>query len=926
MKCVFNFNEYKCNWVCISITAVTLLVLFSVAQQAKAQPIIEKGIINLREYNFRTQDPVMLDGNWEFYWRELLTSDELKAKEVKNYRSFTQLWNSGLEPSGYATYRLTILLPKSYPSLSLEIPDFYSSYKLYCNGKLIAQNGRVATSKKNYIPKWIPQTILFDVNKSDEVELILHIANFHHQRGGASQSIILGESTKLAQSRENKLAYAYILTGTLLMGGFFFLGLYLFGKHEKAILYFAIFCLVYSYRIIGFGIYPLHYLLPEIPWVLTLRLEYITLFLSGLFFGIYTLHLYPKETSRRLIEILSWISIVFVTAAILLPPALFTKLVLPYFIILITYIIYAFWIYVRAVVNKRDGAQFALASTGVVFFVFLYEMMVYLGFFTSSLLFNALGYIFFFFFQSLVLSYRFAISLKRATSKAEAASKAKSQFLSTMSHEIRTPLNAVIGLSELLKDTSLNAKQTDFINTIKLSGENLLSIINNILDYSKIESSKIEIDESEFEAREIIENALEVVAPLNVNSALELIYDIDDSVSSSIISDSVKLQQILINLINNAIKFTEKGEIFLQISMQDDQEKENAAKLVVSVKDTGIGISEKDMQKLFQSFSQVDASTTRKYGGTGLGLTISKRLIEALGGTIEVHSEPEKGTTFKFFIKVKKGTSIKKAYHSSALEGKKVLVIDDNTTNLKIIHHQSKQQKLDLVTSTDPNYIINNLEKLGNFDFIILDMQMPEQDGVDLAKKIRSKWSKDKLPLVLMSSIYALNSKHHKDLFNLHLSKPVKQSQLFRELEKLFVRDVHTTHSDPVETQEEVKPLKILVAEDNIFNQKVAFRLLEKLGYNPVIVENGLEAFNMVVKGSYDLIFMDVEMPVMDGIEATKKIMEETNNPIPIIAMTANAMPEDKKRCMDAGMNDFVPKPITIHLLKEAIERWAPES
>lgn len=890
-----------------------------------AQPNAQKGVIDLQNFNFNDEEVVSLGGEWEFYWEKLLINSEF-SNEKPSFNDFLIDWGSKYSSFGFATYRLVILLPEEPSNFSLQIPIFYSSYKLFANGTLIASNGTVGTSKEQYAPKWIPQNISLEVTDTTSVELVLHISNFKHSRGGAYQPILLGKSKVIAKKREGELAYTYLLTGVLLITSFFFLGLYVFGKREKAILFFSIFCFTYSYRIIGLGLYPLNFLFPDLPWVFTLKLEYITLFLSGLIFGVYTLNLYPRETSKLLIKIFSSLSSIFVIAAITLPAYWFTQLVLPYFIILIAYILYAFWVYVKAFLNKREGAGFALASTGIVFIVFLYEMMVHFGFLNELPSFNFLGYLFFFSLQSLVLTYRFSNSLKRAINKAEAASRAKSQFLSTMSHEIRTPLNAIIGLSGLLAETPLNSTQDDYVKTVKISGENLLSIINNILDYSKIESSKIEIRNSEVLVQELVENVLDLVAPLNINTSVELIYEIDDSVSPYIVTDQIKLQQILINLINNAVKFTEEGEILVQLRMEENTNG-TASKLCISVKDTGIGISEIGLKKLFQSFSQVDSSTSRKYGGTGLGLIISKRLVEALGGSIEVKSEIGKGTEFLLSVLVEKSKKKLIPFKSDLLNGKKALILDDNITNLKIFEQQSIPHGLKIKTSTDPSFITENISKLDEFDFIVLDMQMPMKDGIEVAREIRSKWPKDTLPLVMLSSIHTIESKSDFELFDLHLTKPVKQSQLFRTLENLF-KDSKTLQTDLSVAENNLvntSKVKILIAEDNLFNQKVSGKIIERFGYQPVIVADGKTAVDAVFSEGYDIVFMDVEMPIMDGIEATRKIrasQHKLNKSPVIIAMTANALTDDRERCLEAGMDDFMTKPVTIDAVQKILEKW----
>ena len=892
---------------------------------AQAYPEIQSGVLDASSFEFKRGEKIELNGNWEFYWDSLLNPDQLRILENPSYYPFPKLWNEDFDSFGYATYRLIVKLPENHPPLALSIPDFYSAYRLYINGEVAAKNGEVGKSKSEYKPKWIPQTIPIEEYESHQLELVLHLANFDHSKGGPKQTIELGTTEDLFSARELELGYAYGLTGALIMGGLFFFGLFLFGKHETPILFFSLFCLTYSYRIIGFGIYPLHFLLPEIPWIVTLKLEYITLFLSGYLFGIYTLNLYPRETSRRLVYFLSSISVLLIVVTILFTPIVFTKLVEPYFIVLTIYILYAFYIYILAVINKRLGAQYALASTGVVFIVFLYQIMVYFGFVSQSLLLNFFGYIAFFFFQSLVLSFRFADSLKTALSRAEEASRAKSQFLSTMSHEIRTPLNAVIGLSGLLIGTKLDNKQSEFVNTIKLSGENLLSIINNILDYSKIESGKLELEKSEFNLRELVENVLEVVSSLNNNPDLELLYLMEEGVPEYVVSDSTRLQQILINLVGNALKFTEKGEIVIYISTGEENQQET--EIFFSVKDTGIGIPEKLSHRLFQSFSQVDSSTTRKYGGTGLGLVISKKLVNALGGDITVESAEGQGSIFTFSIQTEKSDRISESIHSKILEGKKVFILDDNRTNLSIIKQQCEDQGIEVFATDDPGDVLKKIFDLDEFDFGIMDMQMPETNGIEITEAIRNKWNKIELPIVLLSSIHEIENQEDISLFNLYLKKPVKQSQLIGNLERLFYED--TNLSEPIELPSAAsdipEDLRILLVEDNVINQKVGIKILERIGVQPDLAANGYEAIQKCRKVPYDIVFMDMEMPIMDGITATVRLREQKDklpkNPA-IIAMTANALREDKERCLAAGMDDFIAKPITVDSIKELIKLW----
>ncbi|MBO6523724.1 MAG: response regulator [Balneolaceae bacterium] len=900
----------------------------SIQTAAYAQIYVKNGTIDLRTHNFEKSEVIPLNGEWAFYWNQLLAPDGIDSNLSYHLHPFTKLWGSidSLDSKGVATYRAVIYLPENYPPLALDIPDFYSSYLLFLNGKEISRNGTPAYTKEAYTPYWLPKTVSLGEIRSDTLELVLQIANFDHQKGGAYLPIKIGKAESLFDARYIEYGYSFVLTGALLMGGLFFFGLYLFGRHENAILFFSLFCIVYSYRIIGFGSYPLHFLIQEIPWIATLKLEYITLFLSGYLFGIYTLNLYPKETSKRLIYLFSGVSLLFLGISLFLSPGIFTHLVAPYFLVLIAYILYAFYVYTKAAINKSIGAGFALASTGIVFIVFLYQIMVYFGLFEEMLLLNFVGYLSFFFFQSLILSFRFAESLKIAKIQAEESSRAKSQFLSTMSHEIRTPLNAVIGLSGLLSDSELNEKQKEFSQTIKTSGESLLSIINNILDYSKIESGKLELEESEFNLKEVIENVFDLTFSPNSKRDLELIYQLEENVPEYIVGDSTRLQQILINLTSNAIKFTEEGEILIKVRVSEKNS--DQITLEFNVSDTGIGIPEDRMNRLFQSFTQVDASSTRKYGGTGLGLVISKRIVEFMGGNISVNSVPNQGSTFTFTIKVLASNREDSITTNSVLEGKHLFILDDNTTNLSILKEQLEQNDMNVRVYSSSSEFLEKLDQLSTYDFGILDMQMPELDGIEVAEKIRSKLDKNHFPLVLLSSIHELENDEQRAMFNLYLTKPVKQTKLLRNLERMFQKKEENRIEKVAENKKGElfeKDLSILLVEDNLINQKVATKILEKIGLDADIANDGELALEMVKNKTYDLVFMDMEMPVMDGLDSTRAIHAASDDlpALPtIIAMTANALPGDRERCLEAGMNDFISKPITVESVRTILKKW----
>lgn len=702
------------------------------------------GIIDLRAQSM--DGKIALNGQWLFYWGQLIgPNDHLKHKgELVDfpYRWTDRSASGKTYPSyGYATYRLTVLLPKNTPSLRLSMPEVYSAYRLFINEQEVASNGRVARTATDFIPYW-ENKIIEIPQHADTLNILLQIANFSHSKGGIKKPLLIGEKGFVILKRKQAEAVDLLLTGCLMMGGLFFLGLYLMGSRDKAILLFALYSIVYSYRIIGIDNYVLHTVLPHMDWYFTVRMEYLSLFLGIGMFALYTRYLYPHDTSIIVIGTICSLCFGFSLAVLCLKPLYFTQLINPFLVIMIFCLVYVPYVYTMAYRKKRPGAIYTLMSAFALMPVFAISLLHYWGVIPPFQLVSFIFYISFFFLQSLILSHRVSFEQKKARAEAEQGLKAKSEFLSTMSHEIRTPLNAVIGMSHLLLKNGPRADQKEQLDVMLFSANNLLSIVNDILDYNKIEAGKVSFEHIEMDIPAIAGNIVSGLQSSAHDKGIELTLHVDPVLKNKLMGDPTRSSQVITNLVHNAIKFTNKGSVEVRLIVAAQTETDIT--LNIQVKDTGIGISKDKQKVIFDRFTQVDSSTSRGFGGTGLGLSICKRILELQNSSLNLISDEGRGSTFYFIQTFEKSTKTLKRLdpeqlpneNDKPLTGISILLVEDNLMNVLVAQKYLERWGATIDVALNGQEALEKLD-VNRHQLVLMDLHMPIMDGYKAAAKMR---------------------------------------------------------------------------------------------------------------------------------------------------------------------------------------------
>lgn len=757
-------------------------------------PEARKGVLDLRQVNFNESVYVNLNGEWLFLPGDL--EAHLPSQGNLRYIHVPMRWEKDPNLKGLTcgTYYLKVLLPQR-PSdwiWAVFVPDAYSSSRLWVNGKQLSVSGSPSCYEQKEIRRFVNQLSSF-IRTTDTTYITLEVSNHGHSKSGIGEALRLGWYPPMVRGHQNVGLMKWLLFGAVIMGALFFMGLYLFGKNEKPLMWLSVFCFAYAYRIVGSADYFLHDVLPNYPWDVAIKVEYLTLCISVFSFSRYTRTLFPQE-SPKVLNLVEWISLGYGIVCLLFPAQFFTSLITPYLLVLSTGVLTGMWVFFQAAGHRQPGSSFASMSAIPLLIGVGHSILAYLDVIHPFPALEITCYFFFFFFQSLIHSFRFAYNLNVARERAEMGARAKSEFLSTISHEIRTPLNAVIGFAHLLNDEHPRNDQKPHLRSLMFSAENLLSLINDLLDLSKLEAGKIELRQEPVNVKTLFERPVKMLANQASQKSLYLKTDFDPDLDFWVLADPLRLSQVMINLIGNAIKFTRTGGVTVGVKRQSLTDE--FVELEISVSDTGIGISKEKQATIFDRFTQAEGNDTRQFSGTGLGLAIVKDVLGLMKSSIRLKSEAGKGSRFWFLIRVPLTTA-------------PVVVA-----------------KTEVITANE----------------------------IDVLKAAR-----------------------------------------------------------------------VLVVEDNLVNLSIAERFLKKWGLEVEKAMNGKEALELCKERTYDVILMDLHMPVMGGIEASG-LIRALGIDTPILALTATLIDEVRDELTAAGMNDSIPKPFHPEQFRDTLVFWLRKS
>lgn len=1046
-------------------------LVFTPCPQCIAQPNeAVNGMLDLSKWDFEISGPVVLDGQWQFYWRQFVTAtDDTTVWRQTGYIDLPGVWRKHileeqeLPGTGYASFRLKVLLRSPHSQLALKIPSISSAFRIYVNGEMVASAGNVASTAKLSSPEYNPQ-IVDVVPKHNALDIIVHVSNYHYREGGIWESIRLGNENDIYNVNKKKVIFDFLLFGSILIMGLYHLGLFSLRKNESSPLYFGVFCLLLAMRSLTTGEYHLMQIFPGLEWESVIKIELISIYLGLPAFALFLHSLFPMERHLRFFHGLLGVCVVITLTTIFTPARIHSNLVIPFEIIVLIFIVYGIYTSFKAILHHREGAGIFLTGFMILIATTINDIL-YANRMINTGHVAPFGLFTFIFFQAFLLSRRFSKAfqdvenlshdLKKAEKKyrgivenategifqialdgdilmanasfahmlgyasvdemlhvspflqhavfadrsqrddllyalthdgavknfemklqrkngeiiyvfvnchivkdenrlpiyyegilddvtkekqaqelriardaAEKSSRTKSEFLANMSHEIRTPLNGVIGMLEILAETPLTKEQLDFVKSAHISADSLLFLISDILDFSKIEAGKLEFESIDFDLRQLLENLSEIMAVKAYEKNVAFFCLIYENVPTLLRGDPGRLRQIISNLAANAIKFVAEGEITIRVSLKS--ENRTHARLFFEVKDTGIGIREDQMQHIFESFSQIDASTTRKYGGTGLGLTISRQLTELLDGHIGVESIEGVGSTFWFTVELEKQQTIS-AVQLPPPDPVNVLIVDENETSRLVFNEYLTEWNCPhtiVKNGTDALNLLCASCSSERFTDVLIDSQLTDMAPNELIDRVR-QLNGESFPIVL---IIPYSQKLSTELIcsmkcTAIITKPVRKACLY---DYIYLKEAAVVTNGANQNQigtakmgpEKVLtasppagvPLHLLLAEDNKMNQKVVLNMLKKMGHFVDVANNGKEACAAVRAKKYDMVLMDIQMPEMDGLEATAMIRnyesEYKKLKTPIIAVTANAIKGDRERFLAKGMDDYVAKPI----------------